>query len=152
MDHFVTLSRSPILHTLECHVLFKCLFSSSSPFSLFNVLVVSMSPFTEFDVTGYSGCCEMPLNYSLSKKIFSLKQWFLTFFAPLTTKSQNNFHGPLKCYYILLTDPLILVKEVKMGTLLYFSDLHEPPRALEPLHGPLRVPWTPPVKNHCSKA
>ena len=25
----------------------------------------------------------------------TLRQWFLTFFAPWTPKSENNFHGPL---------------------------------------------------------
>jgi len=40
-----------------------------------------------------------------------LEQCFLTYFAPWTPKSQNNFHGPLKCYYVLLADPLIPVKE-----------------------------------------
>jgi len=54
-------------------------------------------------------------------------QWFLTFFAPWTPKSQNNFQGHLKCYHVLLADPLIPVKEVQMGKLLYFSDLHGPP-------------------------
>jgi len=57
-----------------------------------------------------------------------LNQWFLTFFAPWTPKRLNKFHGPLKCFYILLTDPLIQVKVVYLGTVLYFSDLHGPPR------------------------
>ncbi len=42
----------------------------------------------------------------------SVVQWFLTFFAPWTPKSKNNFHGALKCYYVLLADPLISVKVV----------------------------------------
>ncbi len=37
-----------------------------------------------------------------------LNQLFLTFFALLAPKIQNNFHGPLKCYNVLLVDPLPL--------------------------------------------
>jgi len=36
--------------------------------------------------------------------------------------------GSLKCYHVLLADPLIPVKEVLIGTVLYSSDLHGAPR------------------------
>ncbi len=58
----------------------------------------------------------------------------INLFAPRTPKSQYNFHGHLKCHYEPLAGPLIPVKEVQIGTVLYFSDLHGPPRP---------PPWTP---------
>jgi len=69
-------------------------------------------------------------SYIRNGKIVSIRlgQWFLTFFAPWTPKSLNKFHGPLKYLYIQLADPLIPVKVVYLGTILYFSDLHGPPR------------------------
>jgi len=54
----------------------------------------------------------------LKKDLFNQKnqvdlgQWFLTFFVPWTPKSQNNFHGPSMCYFVLMADPFIPVKEV----------------------------------------
>jgi len=66
----------------------------------------------------------------------SIEQWFLTFFAPRTPKSQNNFHGTLNCNNILQADPLIPEREVKMGTVLYFSDLHGPPDQACTTYGP----------------
>jgi len=82
--------------------------------------------FFRHDVIKYRECCM--LIEELLHASLGIAQWFLTFFAPWTPKSWNKFHGPLKCFYILLTDPLIPVKVVYMSTVLYFSDLHGPPR------------------------
>jgi hypothetical protein len=47
--------------------------------------------------------------------IIDLDQWLLTFFVPWTPKSQNNFHGPLKCYFVLMADPFIPVNKVNVN-------------------------------------
>ena len=41
-----------------------------------------------------------------------LEQWFLTFFAQWTPKSQKYFHGPLNYQNVLLVDPWISVIKV----------------------------------------
>ncbi len=63
------------------------------------------------------------------------EQWFLTFFAPWTRKTQKSFHGPPKCQQMPLEDPWILIKVTIMGKILYFCDLRGLPRPSP------RTPW-----------
>ena len=51
------------------------------------------------------------IRYSFSQMI-QRYQWFLTFFAPWTPRSQKKFHGPLNYQSVLLVDPCIPVKAV----------------------------------------
>jgi len=65
------------------------------------------------------------VQFSLKCQLIPTKAVVLNLFllrGPLKVKiiSMDN----LVCYYVLLADPLIPVKEVQMGTVLYFSDLH----------------------------
>jgi len=62
-----------------------------------------------------------------------LRQGFLNFFALWAPKSQ-------KCPLVPFEDPKIQERVVYLGTVLYFCELYGP---LDPLHGPLRGPWTP---------
>ena len=39
------------------------------------------------------------------QKQYTPEQWFLTFFAPRTAKSQKNFHGPLNYQSEMLVGP-----------------------------------------------
>ena len=68
-----------------------------------------------------------------------LVQWFLTFFASWTPKSQKKFHGPLNYQIVILVDPWIPVKEVwkQKFAFVIFTD------PLDPLHGRFGGPWTP---------
>jgi len=64
------------------------------------------------------------VQFSLKCQLIPTKAVVLNLFllrGPLKVKiiSMDN----LVCYYVLLADPLIPVKEVQMGTVLYFSDL-----------------------------
>ena len=69
-------------------------------------------------------------------------QWFTTFFAPRTTKSQKKIHGLLSYQSVPVVEPWIPVKEVYKGTIAFviFVD------PLDPLNGSLGV-HGPSVKN-----
>ena len=53
------------------------------------------------------------------KKWMPLIQWFLTFFAPWTPKSEKNFHRPINYHSVL-----------PKGTVLYCCDHHRPSRTV----------------------
>ena len=49
-----------------------------------------------------------------------LEQLFLSFFAPETPKSQENFHRPLNYQSVRHVDPRMLITGVKQGKIVYF--------------------------------